>query len=78
MSIGYSVDSSLFLLHAFTHGCGSTREARMTEGMLLMGCAVTNGMLSTLLAVLFLIGTNKFVLVAFFKMMVLVGQTPFI
>lgn len=72
LAIGYSVDSTLFLLHAFTHGCGATREARMTEGMLMMGCPVANGMLSTLLAVFFLVGTTKFVLIAFFRMMVLV------
>ena len=66
------MDSTLFLLHAFTHGCGATREARMTEGMLMMGCPVANGMLSTLLAVFFLVGTTKFVLIAFFRMMVLV------
>ncbi|KAL8452181.1 hypothetical protein Emed_001488 [Eimeria media] len=72
LAIGYSVDSTLFLLHAFTHGCGATREARMTEGMLMMGCPVANGMLSTLLAVFYLVGTTKFVLIAFFRMMVLV------
>lgn len=73
--LGYSVDSTLFLLHAFTHGCGATRNARMTEGMLMMGCPVANGMLSTLLAVFYLVGTTKFVLIAFFRMMVLVSQT---
>lgn len=71
---GYSVDSTLFLLHAFTHGCGATREARMTEGMLMMGCPVANGMLSTLLAVFYLVGSTKFVLIAFFRMMVLVSS----
>ena len=47
----------------------------MTEGMLMMGCPVANGMLSTLLAVFYLVGTTKFVLIAFFRMMVLVS-TP--
>lgn len=40
---------------------------------MLIGNAIMNGMLSTLLAVFFLMGSDKFVLAVFFRMMILVG-----
>ncbi|KFH03850.1 patched family protein [Toxoplasma gondii VAND] len=72
LAIGYSVDSTTHVLNAFTHCCGQTRRDRMKETMVLMGNAIANGMLSTLLAVFFLMGSDKFVLAVFFKMMILV------
>ncbi|CBZ50508.1 putative patched transmembrane domain-containing protein [Neospora caninum Liverpool] len=72
LAIGYSVDSTTHVLNAFTHCCGQTRRDRMKETMVLMGNAIANGMFSTLLAVFFLMGSDKFVLAVFFKMMILV------
>ncbi|PHJ16135.1 patched family protein [Cystoisospora suis] len=72
ISIGYSVDFTIHVAHTFTHCVGTSRTDRMVETMIVMGAPVTHGMLSTLLAVLALAGSPKYILEVFFKMMLMV------
>ncbi|PFH32023.1 patched family protein [Besnoitia besnoiti] len=72
ISIGYSVDFTIHVAHTFTHCVGVSRRDRMVETMIVMGAPVTHGMLSTLLAVVALAGSPKYILEVFFKMMFMV------
>ncbi|EPR59811.1 patched family protein [Toxoplasma gondii GAB2-2007-GAL-DOM2] len=72
ISIGYSVDFTIHVAHTFTHCVGASRKDRMVETMIVMGAPVTHGMLSTLLSILALAGSPKYILEVFFKMMFMV------
>eukprot|EP00922_Rhytidocystis_sp_ex-Travisia-forbesii_P026133 GHVS01038290.1.p1 GENE.GHVS01038290.1~~GHVS01038290.1.p1 ORF type:complete len:747 (+),score=129.63 GHVS01038290.1:29-2269(+) len=73
MSIGFSVDYTLHVVHTFTDCVGPTRRNRMIETMILMGVAVTNGCVSTFLGILPLCWRlDEYMHQLFFKMVALI------
>ncbi|CEL93643.1 unnamed protein product [Vitrella brassicaformis CCMP3155] len=68
LSIGFSVDYSAHLAHAFMLAPG-TRDERMQQALSTMGVSIANGGMSTLLATLPLAGAPAYVFRVYFKMM---------
>ncbi|CEM10946.1 unnamed protein product [Vitrella brassicaformis CCMP3155] len=77
MAIGFAVDYSAHIAHAFMQETGTHNE-RMIKALQSMGVSVANGALSTLLATLPLIGSSSYIFYVFFQMFfmaVLFGAT---
>lgn len=73
MSIGFSVDYTLHVVHTFTDCVGPTRRNRVIETMILMGVAVTNGCFSTFVGILPLcLRMDEYMHQLFFKMVSLI------
>ncbi|KAF8823004.1 patched family protein [Cardiosporidium cionae] len=72
ISIGYSVDYTVHIIHTFTHCLASHKNTRMVETLVIMANPLTDGMISTFLPVVMLATANKVALVIFFKMMMMV------
>eukprot|EP00923_Selenidium_pygospionis_P037742 GHVN01066088.1.p1 GENE.GHVN01066088.1~~GHVN01066088.1.p1 ORF type:complete len:1064 (-),score=81.06 GHVN01066088.1:270-3461(-) len=72
LSIGFSVDYTVHIVHTFTECMGRSREHRMIETLVLMGTPVTHGALSTWLAMVPLIFRREYILELFFRMISLV------
>lgn len=72
MSIGFSVDHTAHVIHAFTHCVGPTRLIRMKECLVVICTPVFHGAISTWLAASCMCTSDKEILVIFFKMMTLV------
>ncbi|CEM02499.1 unnamed protein product [Vitrella brassicaformis CCMP3155] len=68
LSIGFSVDYSAHLAHAFMLAPG-TRDERMQQALSTMGTSIANGGMSTLLATLPLAASPSSIFEVFFKMM---------
>eukprot|EP00921_Rhytidocystis_pertsovi_P017171 GHVQ01026973.1.p1 GENE.GHVQ01026973.1~~GHVQ01026973.1.p1 ORF type:complete len:1784 (+),score=218.00 GHVQ01026973.1:1457-6808(+) len=75
MSIGFSIDHTAHVTHAFTHCVGATRLTRMKECLVVICTPVFHGALSTWLAAVCLSSSNKDILVTFFKMTTLVRHS---
>eukprot|EP00922_Rhytidocystis_sp_ex-Travisia-forbesii_P002876 GHVS01004226.1.p1 GENE.GHVS01004226.1~~GHVS01004226.1.p1 ORF type:complete len:583 (-),score=99.52 GHVS01004226.1:962-2518(-) len=72
MSIGFSIDHTAHVIHAFTHCVGPTRLIRMKECLVVICTPVFHGAISTWLTCCGLATSDKEILVIFFKMMTLV------
>eukprot|EP01068_Selenidium_serpulae_P014124 Selendium_serpulae@DN6055_c1_g1_i1.p1 len=72
LSIGFSVDYTVHIVHTFTECSGKTRNHRMVETLVLMGTPVTHGALSTWLAMVPLIFRREYILELFYRMISLV------
>eukprot|EP00920_Eleutheroschizon_duboscqi_P031412 GHVT01075892.1.p1 GENE.GHVT01075892.1~~GHVT01075892.1.p1 ORF type:complete len:398 (-),score=33.90 GHVT01075892.1:433-1626(-) len=72
ISIGFSIDYTAHITHAFTHCPGNTRAERMAECLTVIGAPVFHGAMSTGLMAVSMFFADKQILVVFAKMMVLV------
>lgn len=72
MSVGFSVDYSTHICHAFLISDGETRNIRVNEAIIRSGGPIMNGALSSLLGILILSGSESYVFNSFFKVMFLV------
>mmetsp|Transcript_16545 Transcript_16545/g.39729 ORF Transcript_16545/g.39729 Transcript_16545/m.39729 type:complete len:239 (+) Transcript_16545:1722-2438(+) len=70
LSIGFSVDYSAHLAHAFMLAPG-TRDERMQQALSTMGVSIANGGMSTLLATLPLAGSPSYIFFTYFRMMLM-------
>jgi Niemann-Pick C1 protein len=69
MAVGIAVDYSLHILHTFQHTSGKSRQERVNGAVLEIGVAVLLGVLSTLLGVIVLAGTQSNVIRVFFQLL---------
>ncbi|XP_069116344.1 patched domain-containing protein 3-like [Argopecten irradians] len=72
MCIGFSVDSSAHMCHAFITVQGNTRTARVNAALERAGSPVFNAALSSIIGITLLIFSSSYVFRTFFKMMILV------
>ncbi|OWF51349.1 patched domain-containing protein 3-like [Mizuhopecten yessoensis] len=72
MCIGFSVDSSAHMCHAFITVEGNTRAARVHAALERAGGPVLNAALSSIIGVTLLIFSSSYIFRTFFKMMILV------
>lgn len=78
LSIGFSVDYTVHVVHTFTHCPGRTRRDKTVETLILMCNPVTHGALSTMLGICPIGFRNEFIMETFFKMTILVVSFGFI
>lgn len=69
LSIGFAVDYTAHITHCFSHCKGKTRDRRALESLVLMGLPITEGMVTTYLAVGVLAASHKYVMIVVFRMM---------
>ena len=69
MAVGLAVDYSMHILHTFLRKSGSNRQERIHASMLEIGAAVLLGVLSTLLGVVVLAGSQSHVIRICFQML---------
>lgn len=72
MCIGFSVDYSAHIAHAFLAGKATTAEGRIAETLSALGLPVVQGMLSTLLGIFVLAAAPSYIFSTFFKTVFLV------
>ncbi|EZG45095.1 patched family protein [Gregarina niphandrodes] len=72
LSIGFSVDYTVHVIHTFCHTLGKNPNARAVETLILICSPVTHGAISTLLGILPIYFRKEFVMTNFFWMMALV------
>eukprot|EP01053_Blabericola_migrator_P007160 Blabericola_migrator_1__7159@NODE_362_length_9426_cov_300_827118_g290_i0_p1_GENE_NODE_362_length_9426_cov_300_827118_g290_i0NODE_362_length_9426_cov_300_827118_g290_i0_p1_ORF_typecomplete_len1321_score261_61Patched/PF02460_18/5_2e03Patched/PF02460_18/7_3e100Sterolsensing/PF12349_8/9e23Sterolsensing/PF12349_8/1_3e04Sterolsensing/PF12349_8/1_5MMPL/PF03176_15/3_7e08MMPL/PF03176_15/4_9e03MMPL/PF03176_15/1_3e09ACR_tran/PF00873_19/11ACR_tran/PF00873_19/7_6e09SecD_SecF/PF02355_16/2_3e05SecD_SecF/PF0235 len=78
LSIGFSVDYTVHVVHTFTHCPGRTRRDKTVETLILMCNPVTHGALSTMLGICPIGFRNEFIMETFFKMTILVVSFGFL
>eukprot|EP01055_Gregarina_sp_Pseudo9_P005824 Gregarina_sp_Pseudo_9__5823@NODE_88_length_4393_cov_8_233578_g80_i0_p1_GENE_NODE_88_length_4393_cov_8_233578_g80_i0NODE_88_length_4393_cov_8_233578_g80_i0_p1_ORF_typecomplete_len1374_score274_55Patched/PF02460_18/1_6e100Sterolsensing/PF12349_8/2_9e03Sterolsensing/PF12349_8/5_1e23Sterolsensing/PF12349_8/3MMPL/PF03176_15/5_2e03MMPL/PF03176_15/1_4e07MMPL/PF03176_15/1_7e03MMPL/PF03176_15/4_9e09ACR_tran/PF00873_19/17ACR_tran/PF00873_19/9_8e10SecD_SecF/PF02355_16/6e05SecD_SecF/PF02355_16/2_4e03SecD_Se len=78
LSIGFSVDYTVHVVHTFTHCPGRLRKDKTVETLILMCNPVTHGALSTMLGICPIGFRNEFIMETFFKMTILVVSFGFI
>lgn len=78
LSIGFSVDYTVHVVHTFSHALGTSRRARTVETLILMCNPVTHGAISTILGILPIYFRKEFILETFFKMTLLVVAFGFL
>lgn len=72
MSVGFSVDFSAHICHAYIIVNGKTRDERVKAAITRSGGPVLNAAVSSVLGILMLIFSNSFIFQSFFKLMLLV------
>lgn len=72
LSIGFSVDYTVHVVHTFSHAVGKTRRDKTIETLVLMCNPVTHGAVSTALGILPIYFRKEFIMQTFFKMTLLV------
>ncbi|KAL5012817.1 hypothetical protein ScPMuIL_011368 [Solemya velum] len=72
MSIGFSVDYSAHICHAFMISHGKTRDEKMRSAMKHAGGPVFSGAFSSFLGIIVLIFTSSYIFQSFFKVMLTV------
>ncbi|XP_060072048.1 patched domain-containing protein 3-like [Ylistrum balloti] len=72
MCIGFSVDSSAHMCHAFITVQGNTRDVRVNAALERAGAPVFNAALSSIIGITLLIFSSSYIFRTFFKMMILV------
>lgn len=72
MCIGFSVDYSAHIAHAFLTGRAPTPEGRVAETLSALGVPVVQGALSTLLGIIILAAAPSYIFLTFFKTVFLV------
>ncbi|OWF43457.1 patched domain-containing protein 3-like [Mizuhopecten yessoensis] len=72
MSVGFSVDFSAHICHAFMTADGTDRNARVNTAVIRAGGPIFNGAFTSILGVFMLIFSKSYVFVSFFKVMTLV------
>jgi Niemann-Pick C1 protein len=69
MAVGLAVDYSMHILHTFLRTSGKSRQDRVHAAMLEIGAAVLLGVLSTLLGVVVLAGSQSHIIRVFFQLL---------
>ena len=69
MAVGLAVDYSMHILHTFLRKSGKSRQERVHGAMLEIGAAVLLGVLSTLLGVVVLAGSQSQIIRVFFQLL---------
>jgi predicted RND superfamily exporter protein len=69
MAVGLSVDYSMYILHSFLGKTGTSRQERVQAAMLHIGSAVFMGLVSTMLGVVVLAGSQSHILRVFFQLL---------
>ena len=69
MAVGLAVDYSMHILHTFLRKSGKSRQERVHGAMLEIGAAVLLGVLSTLLGVVVLAGSQSHIIRVFFQLL---------
>ena len=69
MAVGLAVDYSMHILHTFLRTRGGGRQERVHGAMLEIGAAVLLGVLSTLLGVVVLAGSQSHIIFTFFQLL---------
>lgn len=72
MSVGFSVDYTAHICHAFLTVDGENRNERVNEAIILSGGPIFNGAMSSLIGIIMLAFSESYVFTSFFKVMVLV------
>lgn len=72
MCIGFSVDYSAHIAHAFLTGRANSVEGRIAETLSALGLPVIQGMVSTLLGIVVLAAAPSYIFLTFFKTVFLV------
>ncbi|XP_033753031.1 patched domain-containing protein 3-like [Pecten maximus] len=72
MSLGFSVDFSAHICHAYMTVEGETRNRKVKNAMLRAGGPIFNGSISSLLGILMLVFSKSYIFQSFFKVMLLV------
>ncbi|XP_060072350.1 patched domain-containing protein 3-like [Ylistrum balloti] len=72
MSIGFSVDFSAHICHAYMTVEGDTRDKKVKNALLRAGGPILNGSVSSLLGILMLVFSQSYIFQSFFKVMLLV------
>eukprot|EP00045_Choanoeca_perplexa_P017392 m.252050 g.252050 ORF g.252050 m.252050 type:complete len:932 (-) comp17525_c0_seq6:1882-4677(-) len=71
IAVGLAIDSSVHIAHAFLNAQG-TRDERAKEAMRVLGRSVTNGAVSTFLAIVLLAAAESYVFQVFFTLLALI------
>lgn len=72
LSIGFSVDFTVHISHAFMAATGKNRNERVTVALEKVGVPIMNGAISSVLGILMLAFASSYVFISFFKTMLLV------
>lgn len=72
MCIGFSIDYSSHIAHAYMQADGETRGDKVKSAMRLVGGPIFSGVFSTFLGVIMLLFANSFIYISFFKVITLV------
>ena len=72
VSVGFSVDFSAHICHAYLYSSSRDKGSRVKEALELAGGPVINGSLSTILGLLMLVFSRSFLYKSFFKVMFMV------
>lgn len=72
MSVGFSVDYSAHICHAYLVSEGETRNIRVNEAIVKSGGPIFNGALSSLIGIFTLAHSESYVFTSFFKIILLV------
>ncbi|XP_071133351.1 patched domain-containing protein 3-like [Mytilus edulis] len=72
MCVGFSIDFSTHICHAFIQAEGSTRNSRVSVAIDRSGGPILNGALSSIIGILMLAFSKSFIFFSFFKVMFIV------
>lgn len=72
MCIGFSIDYSSHIVHAYMQADGDSRSHKVKSAIRLVGGPVFSGVFSTFVGVLMLLFANSFIYLSFFKVITLV------
>ncbi|VDI80305.1 Hypothetical predicted protein [Mytilus galloprovincialis] len=72
MCVGFSVDFSAHICHAFAHVTGENKDARISTALDLAGGPILNGALSSVIGIVVLAFSKSYIFFSFFKVMFIV------
>ncbi|CAC5403640.1 unnamed protein product [Mytilus coruscus] len=72
MCVGFSVDFSAHICHAYVHCPGENRRFRVDTAMDMAGGPILNGALSSLIGIVVLASSQSYIFFSFFKVMAIV------
>ncbi|XP_033752702.1 patched domain-containing protein 3-like [Pecten maximus] len=72
MSVGFSVDFSAHICHAFMTVEGQTRDEKVKNAILRSGGPIWNGAISSIIGIIMLVFSKSYIFRSFFKVMLLV------
>lgn len=72
MCVGFSVDFSAHICHAYAHVPGENRDARVSTALDLAGGPILNGALSSVIGIVVLAFSKSYIFFSFFKVMFIV------
>ncbi|OWF50770.1 patched domain-containing protein 3-like [Mizuhopecten yessoensis] len=72
MSVGFSVDFSAHICHAFMTVEGSTRDEKVKNAILRSGGPIWNGAISSIIGIIMLVFSKSYIFRSFFRVMLLV------